>query len=89
MTYDPQQQRPEEQTNNSNRETLNIQQPGENANTGFDWGAVRAAREAAGRQSKAPQSIGLKDVGLAIASAPFELVHSGAQLFNAGVHAPG
>ncbi|HIG0329610.1 TPA: LPD38 domain-containing protein [Yersinia enterocolitica] len=89
MTYDPQQQRPEEQTNNSNRETLNIQQPGENANTGFDWGAVRAAREAAGRQSKAPQSndpgIGLKDVGLAIASAPFELVHSGAQLFNAGV----
>lgn len=89
MTYDPQQQRPEEQTTNSNRETLNIQQPGENANTGFDWGAVRAAREAAGRQSKAPQSndpsIGLKDVGLAIASAPFELVHSGAQLFNAGV----
>lgn len=89
MTYDPQQQRPEEQTSNSNRETLNIQQPGENANTGFDWGAVRAAREAAGRQSKAPQSndpgIGLKDVGLAIASAPFELVHSGAQLFNAGV----
>lgn len=88
MTYDPQQQRPEEQTNNSNRETLNIRQPGENANTGFDWGAVRAAREAAGRQSKAPQandpSVGLKDVLLSVAAAPADIISSGAQIFNAG-----
>ncbi|EPM4162335.1 LPD38 domain-containing protein [Yersinia enterocolitica] len=88
MTYDPQQQRPEEQTNNSNRETLNIQQPGENANTGFDWGAVRAAREAAGRQSKAVQandpSIGLKDVLLSAAAAPTDIISANAQLFKAG-----
>ncbi|MDA5543330.1 LPD5 domain-containing protein [Yersinia rochesterensis] len=88
MTYDPQQQRPEEQTNNSNRETLNIQQPGENANTGFDWGAVRAAREAAGRQSKVPQandpSIGLKDVLLSVAAAPADIISGNAQLFKAG-----
>ncbi|WP_145487994.1 LPD38 domain-containing protein [Yersinia aleksiciae] len=88
MTYDPQQQRPEEQTNNSNRETLNIQQPGENANTGFDWGAVRAAREAAGRQSKAPQandpSVGLKDVLLSAAAAPTDIISANAQLFKAG-----
>ncbi|MFM1060158.1 hypothetical protein WFK89_03335, partial [Yersinia enterocolitica] len=88
MTYDPQQQRPEEQTNNSNRETLNIQQPGENANTGFDWGAVRAAREAAGRQSKAPQSndpsVGLKDVLLSVAAAPADIISGNAQLFKAG-----
>lgn len=84
MTYDPQQQRPEEQTNNSNRETLNIQQPGENANTGFDWGAVKAAREAAGRQSKAPQendpSVGLKDVAFAAATAPSEIIHGLSQM---------
>lgn len=88
MTYDPQQQRPEEQTNNSNRETLNIQQPGENANTGFDWGAVRAAREAAGRQSKTPQandpSVGLKDVLLSAAAAPTDIISANAQLFKAG-----
>ncbi|CRY60417.1 DNA repair ATPase [Yersinia kristensenii] len=84
MTYDPQQQRPEEQTNNSNRETLNIQQPGENANTGFDWGAVRAAREAAGRQSKVPQandpSIGLKDIAFAASTAPSEIIHGLSQM---------
>lgn len=88
MTYDPQQQRPEEQTTNSNRETLNIRQPGENANTGFDWGAVRAAREAAGRQSKAPQSndpsVGLKDVLLSVAAAPADIISGNAQLFKAG-----
>ncbi|HEN3615238.1 TPA: hypothetical protein U5E22_004254, partial [Yersinia enterocolitica] len=88
MTYDPQQQRPEEQTNNSNRETLHIQQPGENANTGFDWGAVRAAREAAGRQSKVPQandpSVGLKDVFLSAAAAPTDIISGNAQLFKAG-----
>ncbi|CQJ10192.1 hypothetical protein ABPD32_002642 [Yersinia enterocolitica] len=88
MTYDPQQQRPEAQTSNSNRETLNIQQPGENANTGFDWGAVRAAREAAGRQSKAPQandpSIGLKDVLLSAAAAPADIISGNVQMFKAG-----
>lgn len=88
MAYDPQQQRPEEQTTNSNRETLNIRQPGENANTGFDWGAVRAAREAAGRQSKAPQAndpgIGLKDVLLSAATAPTDIISGNAQLFKAG-----
>ncbi|CNI90922.1 LPD38 domain-containing protein [Yersinia enterocolitica] len=84
MTYDPQQQRPEEQTTNSNRETLNIQQPGENANTGFDWGAVRAAREAAGRQSKVPQandpSVGLKDIAFAASTAPSEVIHGLSQM---------
>ncbi|HDL7460361.1 TPA: hypothetical protein PXN49_000919 [Yersinia enterocolitica] len=88
MTYDPQKQRPEEQTTNSNRETLNIRQPGENANTGFDWGAVRAAREAAGRQSKAPQSndpsIGLKDVLLSAAAAPADIISGNVQMFKAG-----
>ncbi|HHH1924223.1 TPA: LPD38 domain-containing protein [Yersinia enterocolitica] len=88
MTYDPKQQRPEVQTNNSNREALNIRQPGENANTGFDWGAVRAAREAAGRQSKTPQandpSIGLKDVLLSVAAAPTDIISGNAQLFKAG-----
>lgn len=60
MTYDPQQQRPEGQVSNSNRETLNIRQPGESANTGFDWGAVRAAREAAGRSAKSQDpSVGI------------------------------
>lgn len=88
MTYDPQQPRPEQQTTNNNREALNIRQPGENANTGFDWGAVRAAREAAGRQSKAPQSndpsIGLKDVFLSAAAAPTDIISANAQLFKAG-----
>lgn len=88
MTYDPQQQRPEQQTTNNNREALNIRQPGENANTGFDWGAVRAAREAAGRQSKTPQandpSIGLKDVLLSVAAAPTDIISGNAQLFKAG-----
>ncbi|HHX4791779.1 TPA: LPD38 domain-containing protein [Yersinia enterocolitica] len=87
MTYDPQQQRPEEQTNNSNRETLNIQQPGENANTGFDWGAVRAAREAAGRPSKGQEnnpSVSVKDVLLSAAAAPVDIISGGAQIFNAG-----
>ncbi|HHH1657081.1 TPA: LPD38 domain-containing protein [Yersinia enterocolitica] len=87
MTYDPQQQRPEEQTNNSNRETLNIQQPGENANTGFDWGAVRAAREAAGRPSKVQEnnpSVSVKDVLLSAAAAPVDIISGGAQIFNAG-----
>ncbi|WP_261373103.1 LPD38 domain-containing protein, partial [Yersinia bercovieri] len=88
MTFDPQQQRPDKQINNSNRATLNIQKPGENANTGFDWGAVRAAREAAGRQSKAPQvndpSIGLKDVLLSVAAAPADIISGNAQLFKAG-----
>ncbi|MGM7927483.1 LPD38 domain-containing protein [Yersinia enterocolitica] len=87
MTYNPQQQRPEEQTNNSNRETLNIQQPGENANTGFDWGAVRAAREAAGRPSKGQEnnpSVSVKDVLLSAAAAPVDIISGGAQIFNAG-----
>ncbi|HGT2361193.1 TPA: LPD38 domain-containing protein [Yersinia enterocolitica] len=84
MAYDPQQQRPEEQTTNNNRETLNIRQPGESANTGFDWGAVRAAREAAGRQSKVPQandpSIGLKDIAFAASTAPSEIIHGLSQM---------
>lgn len=88
MTYDPQQQRPEQQTTNSNRETLNIQQPGEDTNTSFDWGRVRAAREAAGRQSKTAQandpSIGLKDVFLSAAAAPTDIISGNAQLFKAG-----
>jgi hypothetical protein len=87
MTYDPKQQRPEQQTTNSNRDTLNIQQPGENANTGFDWGAVRAAREAAGRPSKVQEnnpSVSVKDVLLSAAAAPVDIISGGAQIFNAG-----
>lgn len=69
MAYDPQQQRPEEQTMNGNREMLNIRQPGEAApqaaSNDFDWGAVRKAREAAGRKSIVPDpSVGIKDLGL-------------------------
>lgn len=85
MTYDPQQQRPEGQVSNSNRETLNIRQPGESANTGFDWGAVRAAREAAGRSAKSQDpSVGIKDVLLSIAAAPADIISGNAQLFKAG-----
>ncbi|ENA1774653.1 hypothetical protein ABF237_003374, partial [Yersinia ruckeri] len=87
MAYDPQQQRPEEQTTNSNRETLNIQQPGEKANTGFDWGKVRAAREAAGRPSKVQEnnpSVSVKDVLLSAAASPVDIISGGAQIFNAG-----
>lgn len=88
MAYDPQQQRPEEQTTNSNREALNIRQPGEDTNTGFDWGRVRAAREAAGRQSKTAQandpSVGLKDVLLSAAAAPTDIISGNVQLFKAG-----
>lgn len=85
MTYDPQRQRPEGQVSNSNRETLNIRQPGESANTGFDWGAVRAAREAAGRSAKSQDpSVGIKDVLLSIAAAPADIISGNAQLFKAG-----
>ncbi len=85
MAYDPQQQRPEEQSQNNNRESLNIRQPGEAASTGFDWEQVRKAREAAGRKSVANDpSIGAGDVVRAAASAPFEIVKAGAQIFGAG-----
>ncbi|MBH3085155.1 hypothetical protein [Serratia bockelmannii] len=51
MAYDPQQQRPEEQTMNGNREMLKIRQPGETGSTDFNWEQVRKAREAVGRKS--------------------------------------
>ncbi|CAI2146275.1 Antirestriction protein [Serratia fonticola] len=85
MAYDPQQQRPEEQSQNNNRESLNIRQPGEAASTGFDWEQVRKAREAAGRKTvENDPSIGAGDMARSFASAPFEMVKSGAQLFEAG-----
>ncbi|WP_447875204.1 LPD38 domain-containing protein [Serratia fonticola] len=85
MAYDPQQQRPEEQSQNNNRESLNIRQPGEAASTGFDWEQVRKAREAAGRKTvENDPSIGVGDMARSFASAPFEMVKSGAQLFEAG-----
>ncbi|WP_145517407.1 LPD38 domain-containing protein [Yersinia mollaretii] len=84
MSYDPKQLRPEQQPHNPNRETLHIQQPGEQANTGFDWAAVRSAREAAGRQSPTPQahdpSAGLKDVALAFATAPSVMIQGLSQM---------
>lgn len=85
MAYDPQQQRPEEQALNNNRESLNIRQPGETGSTGFDWEQVRKAREAAGRKSVVSDpSIGLGDIARSAASAPLEMVRSGAQIFDAG-----
>ncbi|CAI1016461.1 LPD38 domain-containing protein [Serratia fonticola] len=85
MAYDPQQQRPEEQSQNNNRESLNIRQPGEAASTGFDWEQVRKAREAAGRKTvENNPGIGAGDIARAVASAPFEMVKSGAQIFDAG-----
>ncbi|GKW25993.1 hypothetical protein PEC311524_35870 [Pectobacterium carotovorum subsp. carotovorum] len=69
MAYDPQQQRPEQQVTNTNRQTLNIQQPDEPVNSSFDWGAVQIAREKAGRQSqRKPPSLGenVTDAGRAI-----------------------
>lgn len=85
MAYDPQQQRPEEQSQNNNRESLNIRQPGEAASTGFDWEQVRKAREAAGRKTVINDpSIGAGDMARSFASAPFEMVKSEAQLFEAG-----
>ncbi|OJT42888.1 LPD5 domain-containing protein, partial [Serratia plymuthica] len=85
MAYDPQQQRPEEQALNNNRESLNIRQPGETGSAGFDWEQVRKAREAAGRKSVVPDpGIGLGDISRSAASAPLEMVRSGAQIFDAG-----
>lgn len=85
MAYDPQQQRPEEQSQNNNRESLNIRQPGEAASAGFDWEQVRKAREAAGRKTvENDPSIGAGDMARSFASAPFEMVKSGAQIFDAG-----
>ncbi|QPS88840.1 hypothetical protein I6G46_07725 [Serratia plymuthica] len=85
MAYDPQQQRPEEQALNNNRESLNIRQPGETGSSGFDWEQVRKAREAAGRKSVVPDpGIGLGDISRSAASAPLEMVRSGAQIFDAG-----
>ncbi|CAI2431698.1 LPD38 domain-containing protein [Serratia liquefaciens] len=90
MAYDPQQQRPEEQTMNGNREMLNIRQPGEAApqpaSNDFDWGAVRKAREAAGRKSIVPDpSVGIKDLGLSAVSAPLDAV-SGLAQFATGLN---
>lgn len=88
MTYDPQQQRPEQQTYNRNRETLNIRQPDERTNTGFDWSAVRAARKAAGRPLTVSQttdpSINLTDMALSAVATPADMVSAGAQWFKAG-----
>lgn len=85
MAYDPQQQRPEEQALNTNRESLNIRQPGETGSTGFDWEQVRKAREAAGRKSVVPDpSIGVGDMVRAVGSAPLDMARDSAQLFHAG-----
>ncbi|MEQ9721311.1 LPD38 domain-containing protein [Yersinia alsatica] len=88
MSYDPKLQRPEKQIHNRQRETLNIQQPGEGAPRGFDWEKVRAARKAAGRPSDSPQrpnpTIGLKDMTLSAIAAPADMISGGAQLFKGG-----
>ena len=84
MADNPQQYRPENQLSNSNRDTLNISQPGEGS-TNFNWDAVRQDREASGRKTIGPDpSVSLKDVGLSAASAPLELVRGGAEVFKAG-----
>ncbi|HIE0017516.1 hypothetical protein P8971_17995 [Serratia marcescens] len=69
MAYDPQQQRPEEQTMNGNREMLIIRQPGkavpQSTTNDFDWRVERNAREEAGRKSIVPDpNIGIEDLGL-------------------------
>ncbi len=77
MAYDPQQQRPEEQTMNGNREMLNIRQPGETGSTGFNWEQVRKAREAAGRKSVSPETdYTLKDAAVGVASAIPSIIHN-------------
>lgn len=78
MAYDPQQQRPEEQSQNNNRESLNIRQPGEAASTGFDWEQVRKAREAAGRKTTPTTGYSLKDAAIdTIAAAPIVVRNTG------------
>lgn len=86
MAYDPQQQRPEEQSQNNNRESLNIRQPGEAASTGFDWEQVRKAREAAGRKTTPATDYSLKDAAIdTIAAAPIVVRNTG-EIGNASLN---
>ncbi|MEE3649444.1 MULTISPECIES: LPD38 domain-containing protein [unclassified Brenneria] len=85
MAYDPQQQRPEDQQNNGNRETLNIRQPGESGSSGFDWEQVRAAREAYGRKTvQKDPGVTLGDIGKAIVTVPLDMINAGSEMFRAG-----
>ncbi|WP_165707477.1 LPD38 domain-containing protein [Pectobacterium polaris] len=79
MAYDPQQQRPEQQVANKNRQSLNIQQPGEPSY--FDRQFFSA--ENWNKPVVEPKSTWGDDLK-ALAAAPLSMVADVGQLFNAG-----
>lgn len=85
MADNPQLVRPENQLLNPNRQTLNIAQPAESQTQGpsFDFSTVPLAGGGSASDPNNP-SIGLGDIGRAIAAAPLDLVHSIGQDFKAG-----
>lgn len=65
MTYDPQQQRPEEQIQNANRESLNIRQPGEDGRKEY-WNNINWGKHAA-KKTESPGITGnIADMGRAV-----------------------
>ncbi|WP_052198397.1 LPD38 domain-containing protein [Pectobacterium fontis] len=82
MAYDPQQQRPEQQVTNSNRQALNIQQPGEPS----DFDRQFFSAENWNKPVVEPKAT-LGDYGKSIAAAPFEFVQGIAQLPVGSAHA--
>ncbi|GKV88531.1 LPD38 domain-containing protein [Pectobacterium carotovorum] len=75
MAYDPQQQRPEQQVANKNRQSLNIQQPGEPS----DFDRQFFSAENWNKPVVEPKAT-LGDYGKSIAAAPFEFAQGLAQL---------
>ncbi|MFJ5338114.1 hypothetical protein ACIPSD_03270 [Pectobacterium sp. CHL-2024] len=82
MVYDPQQQRPEQQVTNNNRQTLNIQQPGETS----DFDRQFFSSENWNKPVVEPEAT-LGDYGKSIAAAPFEFAQGFAQLPVGVTHA--
>ncbi|WEF10288.1 hypothetical protein M9782_13785 [Pectobacterium actinidiae] len=79
MAYDPQQQRPEQQVANKNRQSLNIQQPGEPS----DFDRQFFSAENWNKPVVEPKSTWGDDLK-ALAAAPLSMVADVGQLFNAG-----
>ncbi|WP_052012468.1 LPD38 domain-containing protein [Pectobacterium betavasculorum] len=79
MTYDPQQQRPEQQVANSNRQALNIQQPGELS----DFDRQFFSSESWNKPVVEPKSTWSDDLK-ALVAAPLNMVADAGQLFKAG-----
>lgn len=82
MAYDPQQQRPEQQLTNNNRQSLNIQQPGEPS----DFDRQFFSPESWSKPIVEPKAT-LGDYGKSIAAAPFEFVQGLAQMPVGAAHA--